>query len=202
MQLPTWRPARRSHRSVSTCCGSHSAPALWGGTGTDVQHSFFQWLHQGTHPVPVEFVVPVRTQQAIGNQQTLLVGNALAQAQALLVGRSAEQIRREVAGQGLNASEIDALVAARQCPGNRTSTTLLLPSVDAEQLGALLALYEHRTYIESLLWQVNAFDQWGVELGKTLAKPITAALAGEALLPMGTDASTEMLVARARRLGG
>jgi len=181
---------------------STSAPALWGGTGTDVQHSFFQWLHQGTHPVPVEFVVPVRTQQAIGNQQTLLVGNALAQAQALLVGRSAEQIRREVAGQGLNASEIDALVAARQCPGNRTSTTLLLPSVDAEQLGALLALYEHRTYIESLLWQVNAFDQWGVELGKTLAKPITAALAGEALLPMGTDASTEMLVARARRLGG
>ena len=177
-----------------------SAPALWGGTGTDVQHSFFQWLHQGTHPVPVEFVVPVRAQQALGNQQTLLVGNALAQAQALLVGRSAEQIRRELSGQGLDASEIDALVAARHCPGNRTSTTLLLPSVDAEQLGALLALYEHRTYIESLLWGVNAFDQWGVELGKTLAKPITAALAGEALLPIGTDASTETLTARARRL--
>ena len=181
---------------------SSSAPALWGGTGTDAQHSFFQWLHQGTHPVPVEFVVPVRALEAMGNQQTLLVGNALAQAQALLVGRSAEQIRRELSGRGLDGSEIDALVAARHCPGNRTSTTLLLPSVDPGQLGALLALYEHRTYIESLLWQVNAFDQWGVELGKTLAKPITAALAGEALLPMGTDASTEALVARARRLAG
>jgi len=179
-----------------------SAPALWGGTGTDVQHSFFQWLHQGTHPVPVEFVVPVRASEPIEDQQTLLIGNALAQAQALLVGRPAEQIRRELAGQGLGAGELDALVAARQCPGNRTSTTLLLPSIDAEQLGALLALYEHRTYIESLLWQVNAFDQWGVELGKGLAKPIIAALAGEALLPMGTDASTEALVARARRLAG
>ncbi len=177
-----------------------SAPALWGGTGTDAQHSFFQWLHQGTHAVPVEFVVPVRARQPIGNQQALLVANALAQAQALLVGRSAEQVRRDLAGQGLAASEVDMLVAARVCPGNRGSTTLLLPIVDAWQLGALLALWEHRTYVESLLWQVNAFDQWGVELGKTLAKPIAAALAGEALLPLGTDASTETLVAKARRL--
>jgi len=177
-----------------------SAPGLWGGTGTDSQHSFFQWLHQGTHSVPVEFVVPVRARQPIGNQQTLLVANALAQAQALLVGRSAEQVRRELAGQGLASSEVDTLVAARVCPGNRGSTTLLLPVVDAWQLGALLALYEHRTYVESLLWQVNAFDQWGVELGKSLANPIAAALAGEALLPIGTDASTETLVAQARRL--
>ena len=181
---------------------STSAPALWGGTGTDTQHSFFQWLHQGTHPVPVEFVVPVRARRPIANQQTLLVGNALAQAQALLIGRSAEQIRRELSDKGLSESESAMLVAARVCPGDRPSTTLLLPAVDAEQLGALLALYEHRTYVESLLWQVNAFDQWGVELGKTLAKPITAALSGEALLPVGTDASTEALVARARRLAG
>jgi glucose-6-phosphate isomerase len=177
-----------------------SAPALWGGTGTDAQHSFFQWLHQGTHPVPVEFVVPVRAPNAAGNRQTLLVANALAQAQALLVGRSAEQVRRELSRLGLPTSEVDMLVAARVCPGNRGSTTLLLPVVDAWQVGALLALYEHRTYVESLLWQVNAFDQWGVELGKTLAKPIAAALAGEALLPIGTDASTERLVAEARRL--
>lgn len=177
-----------------------SAPALWGGTGTDAQHSFFQWLHQGTHPVPVEFVVPVRARDSRGSQQTLLVANALAQAQALLVGRSAEQVRRELVERGLAAGEVDMLVAARVCPGNRGSTSLLLPTIDASNLGALLALYEHRTYVESLLWQVNAFDQWGVELGKTLAKPIAAALAGEALLPLGTDASTEALVAQARRL--
>jgi glucose-6-phosphate isomerase len=177
-----------------------SAPALWGGTGTDAQHSFFQWLHQGTHPVPVEFVVPVRARRSLGNQQTLLVANALAQSQALLVGRSAEQVRRELVGRGLAAGEVDTFVAARVCPGNRGSTTLLLPTIDAFNLGALLALYEHRTYVESLLWQVNAFDQWGVELGKTLAKPIAAALAGEALLPIGTDASTEALVTHARQL--
>ena len=179
---------------------STSAPALWGGTGTDTQHSFFQWLHQGTHPVPVEFVVPVRTRSGARNPQRLLVANALAQAQALLVGRSAEQVRRELREKGVPAGEIDMLVAARVCPGNRASTTMLLPIVDATNLGALLALYEHRTYVESLLWQVNAFDQWGVELGKTLATPISAALAGEALLPMGTDASTEALVGKARRL--
>jgi glucose-6-phosphate isomerase len=177
-----------------------SAPALWGGTGTDAQHSFFQWLHQGTHPVPVEFVVPVRARNPSGNQQTLLVANALAQAQALLIGRSAAQVRRELVERGLSAGEADMRVAARACPGNRGSTTLLLPTIDASNLGALLALYEHRTYVESLLWQINAFDQWGVELGKTLAQPIASALAGEALLPMGTDASTEGLVTQARRL--
>ena len=177
-----------------------SAPALWGGTGTDAQHSLFQWLHQGTHPVPVEFVVPVRARHPLANQQTLLVANALAQAQALLVGRSPQTVRRELMGEGLDAAEVDAAVAARVCPGNRPSTTLLLPSLGAFELGALLSLYEHRTYIESLLCEVNAFDQWGVELGKALAKPIASALAGESLLPSGTDASTEALVAHARRL--
>ena len=177
-----------------------SVPALWGGQGTDTQHSFFQWLHQGTHSVPVEFVVPVRARKPLANQQALLVANALAQAQALLVGRSPEQVRREISGQGLSPTEVDMQVAARVCPGNRSSTTLLLPQVDAWQLGALIALWEHRTYVESLLWQINAFDQWGVELGKTLAKPIAAALAGESLLPIGTDASTEALVAQAREL--
>ena len=177
-----------------------TAPALWGATGTDAQHSFFQWLHQGTHPAPVEFVVPVRARYPVGNQQTLLVANALAQAQALLVGRSPERIRRELSSLGLSPSEADAGIAARVCLGNRSSTMLLLPVLDAWQLGALLALYEHRTYVEALLWQINPFDQWGVELGKTLAKPIASALAGEALLPPGTDASTEALVAHARRL--
>jgi glucose-6-phosphate isomerase len=177
-----------------------SAPSLWGGTGTDAQHSFFQWLHQGTHPTPVEFVVPVRARHAIGEQQALLVANALAQAQALLVGRSPATIRRELADSGLAGSALDSAVAARVCPGNRPSTTILLPSVDAWNLGALLALYEHRTYVESLLCGINAFDQWGVELGKTLAKPIAEALLHDAPLPPGVDASTEALVAHARRL--
>jgi glucose-6-phosphate isomerase len=177
-----------------------STPSLWGGTGTDAQHSFFQWLHQGTHVTPVEFVVPVRARRPIGEQQSLLVANALAQAQALLVGRPPSTVRRELAGSGLSSGALDAAVAARVCPGNRPSTMLMLPIVDARNLGALIALYEHRTYVESLLYGINAFDQWGVELGKTLAKPIARALEGDSMAAQALDASTRDLVAHARDL--
>ena len=177
-----------------------TSPALWGSTGTDGQHAFFQWLHQGTHEVPVEFIVPVRARQPIADQQTLLVANALAQAQALLVGRDDETIRRELAPGGLTGAALDAAIAARRCPGNRPSTTLLLPTLDARNLGALLALYEHRTFVEGVLFGINSFDQWGVELGKSLARPLVAALASNAPLPSATDASTRALTAQVQRL--
>ena len=177
-----------------------STPSLWGEPGTDAQHSFFQWLHQGTHPSPVEFVVPVRARHAIGDQQRLLVANALAQAQALAAGRTPETVRRELAGSGLEGAALDAAVAARVCPGNRPSTTILLPQVDPWHLGALIALYEHRTYVEGLLYGINSFDQWGVELGKTLAKPIARALVEGTALPDDADASTRALVAHAQAL--
>ena len=174
--------------------------ALWGDVGTDSQHAFFQWLHQGTHEAPVEFIVPVRAQHPLGDQQTLLVANALAQAQALLVGRTEASVRAELAAANLSATELDAAVNARRCPGNRASTTLLLPTVDARTLGALLALYEHRTFVEGVLYGINSFDQWGVELGKTLAKPIVAALADNVPLAEDVDPSTRALVAHVRRL--
>ncbi len=177
-----------------------STPSLWGEPGTDAQHSFFQWLHQGTHPSPVEFVVPVRARHPLGDQQRLLVANALAQAQALAAGRTPESVRRELAGSGLEGAALDAAVAARVCPGNRPSTTILLPQVDPHHLGALVALYEHRTYVEGLLYGINSFDQWGVELGKTLARPIARALLEGAALPGDVDASTRALVAHARAL--
>src|SRR5262249_9286324 len=146
-----------------------TAPALWGDVGTDSQHAFFQWLHQGTCEAPVEFIVPVRARHPLRDQQTLLVANALAQAQALLVGRDDATLRAELAPHGLTGEELEAAIAARRCPGNRASTTLLLPELDARNLGRLLALYEHRTYVEGVLYGINSFDQWGVELGKTLA---------------------------------
>ncbi|HET9046389.1 MAG TPA: glucose-6-phosphate isomerase [Casimicrobiaceae bacterium] len=177
-----------------------TAAGLWGDTGTDSQHAFFQWLHQGTHNVPVEFVVPVRAQQPLANQQTLLVGNALAQAQALLVGRLTDDVQREMEAAGFTGAALASAVAARECPGNRASTTLLLPTLDAHNLGALLALYEHRTFVESVLMGINAFDQWGVELGKTLAKPIIAALEGDAAREASLDPSTRALIAHARSL--
>jgi glucose-6-phosphate isomerase len=177
-----------------------TAPALWGDVGTDSQHAFFQWLHQGTHEVPVEFVVPVRARHPLDDQQVLLVANALAQAQALLVGRGEDAIRAELAPRAIAGEALDAAIAARRSPGNRPSTMLLLPVLDARNLGALLALYEHRTFVEGVLYGINSFDQWGVELGKSLARPIVAALRHAAPLPEGTDASTRALVTRARAL--
>ena len=176
-----------------------TAAAVWGAVGTDSQHAFFQWLHQGTDEVPVEFVVPLRAAHPLAQQQTLLVGNALAQAQALLEGRDDATLRAELAPLGLNAAALDAAIAARRCPGDRASTTLLLPRLDALELGALLAFYEHRTFVESILFGINAFDQWGVELGKQLAGPLVAALLADAPLPAATDASTRALWAFARR---
>ena len=190
----------KSVRRDGTPVDATTAPALWGDVGTDSQHAFFQWLHQGTQEVPVEFIVPVRAAHPLGDQQTLLVANALAQTQALMAGRGELALRNELSTQGLAGGELDAAVAARRCPGNRASTTLLLPQLDARNLGALLALYEHRTFVEGMLYGINSFDQWGVELGKTLAKPIVAALADAAPLPDDTDGSTRELVARARSL--
>ncbi|MBS0327236.1 MAG: glucose-6-phosphate isomerase [Proteobacteria bacterium] len=183
-----------------------TAPTVWGGAGTDSQHSFFQWLHQGGHEVPVEFIVPVAAAGAGGallgdaERQRMLVANALAQAEALMCGRDGEPLRRELASQGLEGTRLEAGIAARRCPGNRASMTLLIPRLDPRALGALLALYEHRTFVEAIMYGVNPFDQWGVEIGKALAKPIEAALAGRAAAIDGTDASTRRLVERARRL--
>jgi glucose-6-phosphate isomerase len=190
----------KSVRRDGTPIDTTTAPALWGDVGTDSQHAFFQWLHQGTQEVPVEFIVPVRASHPLGEQQTLLVANALAQAQALMRGRGEVALRKELSAQGFAGAELDAGVAARRCPVNRASTTLLLPQLDARNLGALLALYEHRTFVEGMLYGINSFDQWGVELGKTLAKPIVAALADAVPLPDDADASTRELVARARSL--
>ncbi|TMH55199.1 MAG: glucose-6-phosphate isomerase, partial [Betaproteobacteria bacterium] len=179
--------------------GHASAPAVWGGTGTDSQHAFFQWLHQGTHTVPVEFIVPVRTAHPLGDQQSLLVANALAQAEALMVGKSLAVVRAELAAKGLPPEAIDAQAAHRVCPGDRPSTTLLLPELDARRLGQLLSLYEHRTFVEGVLCGINSFDQWGVELGKALAAPLVSALA-DGTPPDGADASTLNLMAHARSM--
>jgi glucose-6-phosphate isomerase len=190
----------KSVRRDGTPIDGPTAPALWGDVGTDSQHAFFQWLHQGTHEVPVEFIVPVRATHPLRDQQTLLVANALAQAQALMVGRDGVALRTEMLAQGLANGELDQAIAARRCTGNRASTMLLLPKLDAHSLGALLALYEHRTFVEGVLYGINSFDQWGVELGKTLAKPIATALAGSAPLGEDVDPSTRALVAHVRKL--
>jgi glucose-6-phosphate isomerase len=167
-----------------------TAPAWWGAAGTDAQHAFFQGLHQGTREAPVEFIVPVASSVGAPHAQTLLVANALAQAQALLAGRRPR------------SADAAALDESRDCPGDRASTTLLLPRLDARVLGQLLALYEHRTLVEATFFGIHPFDQFGVELGKALAAPLVAALADGTPLPAATDASTRGLVDKVRALRG
>jgi len=177
-----------------------TAPAIWGSPGTDGQHAYFQWLHQGTSTAAVEFIVPIRAAHPIGEQQSLLIANALAQAQALLRGKSLDEARAEVARAAASpAASADALAASRACPGNRPSTMLLLPELNARRLGQLIALFEHRTFVEGVLLGINSFDQWGVELGKALAGPLFAALKNGAE-PAGADPSTRGLAAHVNAL--
>jgi glucose-6-phosphate isomerase len=175
-------------------------PVLWGEAGTDAQHSFFQALHQGTGVNPVEFVVPVPVRADPEGRGTALLANALAQAEALMRGRSLEESRAELAAQGLPEEEADTLARHRVHPGNRPSTTILLPRLTPHAFGALVALYEHKTAVLGWLWRINSYDQWGVELGKQLATRTEAMLDGRETPPSTMDASTADLIRRVRAL--
>jgi glucose-6-phosphate isomerase len=176
-----------------------TSPALWGDVGTNAQHAFFQMLHQGPAVHPVDFILPIAPDHhEFRGLQRLLVANCLAQSAALMGGRDAAAVRAELARRGLSGESLEAAVPHRVFPGNRPSNTLLLPMLDPYHLGALLALYEHRTFVESVIWEINAFDQWGVELGKQIAGRIAAALDGGESDSL--DPSTRALMAIAGRL--
>ena len=174
-----------------------TGPVVWGQPGTDAQHSFFQLIHQGTRTVPVDFILPLRSHHPLGDHHAKLVANALAQAQALMRGRTEEEARAELEGTGMSPGEIDALLPHRIFPGNRPSNMLLVDQLTPYALGALIALYEHKVFVQGVIWGVNSFDQWGVELGKQLAGKILKGLADEGAVE-DADASTADLVARYR----
>lgn len=171
---------------------------LWGAAGTIGQHSFHQLLHQGTHRIPADFILPLRPAAtclpADIEQHRHLVANCLGQSQAMLEGRTASQVRDELQKQGLATQDIESLVAHKVIVGNNPHSIISFDELNAETLGALIALYEHKVYVQSVIWQTNAFDQWGVELGKALSKPIFDALSEKA--PASFDASTDQLVTR------
>jgi glucose-6-phosphate isomerase len=154
-----------------------TSPVLWGEPGTNGQHAYYQMLHQGTDVVPMEFVAVKTARHNLAAHQPLLLANVLAQAQALMVGKS------DAGGH-------------KHFPGNRPSTMLLLDDLTPASLGALIALQEHRVFVSGSLWGINSFDQWGVELGKVLAKDIEARLASGDVT--GLDGSTAGLLARLR----
>ena len=177
-----------------------TVPVVWGEVGTNAQHAFFQALHQGTDVVPVEFVGVVEPAHELRENHDALLANLLAQGASLALGKTTAEALAEASGG--DAAGRAALAAQRTFPGNRPSTTVLMDRLDPESLGALLALHEHKVLVQSAIWGVNAFDQWGVELGKQIARSITPALR-EDVAATAFDASTSGLIAeiRARRQG-
>ncbi|MES0874045.1 glucose-6-phosphate isomerase [Sinimarinibacterium thermocellulolyticum] len=168
-----------------------TTPVLWGSVGTNAQHAYFQMLHQGPAVHAIDFILPQVADHPFDEMQRMLVANCLAQSAALMRGRSADDVRAELAAAGWSGEALERAIAHRVCPGNRPSNTVLLPRLDAYHLGALLALYEHRCFVQSVIWNINAFDQWGVELGKQLAQRIA-----DPQQLAGLDASTRTLWSR------
>jgi glucose-6-phosphate isomerase len=170
-----------------------SGPVVWGEPGTNGQHAFFQLIHQGTQVVPCEFMVAAQGHEPdLAHHHTLLVANCLAQSEALMRGRSMNEARALMAEKGLSGKELERQAAHRVFPGNRPSTTLVYDKLTPRRLGQIVALYEHRVFVEGVMLGINSFDQWGVELGKVLAKEIEPVLeSGET---SGKDGSTAQLV--------
>ncbi len=181
-----------------------SAPVLWGAAGTIGQHSFHQLLHQGTRLCPVDFILPLAPAGAdVDGRHARLVANCLAQSRALMVGRSEEEARQSLDQRGHSDAEATALAPHLAMPGNRPHSILSFPQLTPRALGALLALYEHRTFCSSVLWDINAFDQWGVELGKEIGRQVHDAMSGTPLgekisQPGGLDSATDAMIRRWR----
>ena len=171
----------------------HSGPVVWGDPGTNGQHAFYQLIHQGTRVVPCDFMVAREGHEPdLAHQHRLLVANCLAQSEALLRGRSLDEARAKIAGK-FEGDELDRQARHRVFPGNRPSTTLVYPRLTPHVLGQIIALYEHRVFVEGVILGINSYDQWGVELGKELALALDPVLKGEKSAD-DKDGSTQQLV--------
>lgn len=166
---------------------------IWGGPGTNGQHAYHQLLHQGTVLIPVDFIFSLKTHNPLNNHHALLLANCLSQSRALMVGKTLEQAHEELIKKGCSEQAAATLAPHKVIPGNRPSNTLVMDELNPVTLGALIALYEHKVFTQSVLWGINAFDQWGVELGKQLSDDIYRAMAcGERDAHL--DASTAHLI--------
>ena len=170
-----------------------TGPIIWGEPGTNGQHAFYQLIHQGTQLVPCDFIAPARSHHPLNAHHPILLANVFAQAEALMRGKSVTEAQAEMAAAGMEEDEIAALLPHRVFPGNRPSSTFLLEEITPRTLGMLIALYEHKVFVQGVIWGINSFDQWGVELGKQLA----GAILPELVTPepvTSHDASTNGLI--------
>ncbi len=174
-----------------------TCPVVWGECGTNAQHAYFQLLHQGTDVTPIDFIAALRATHDLPGHHDALLANCFAQSEAFMKGKTADEVRADLAGQSLSDEQIEALVPHKTFPGNRPSNTILMDQLTPVALGALIALYEHKTFVQGVIWDVNSFDQWGVELGKVLAKNIQSELTGD-VKPERHDSSTNGLIFMAK----
>lgn len=172
---------------------------LWGGVGTNGQHAFHQLLHQGNVFIPVDFIAVATSHHNYDNHQQALLANCFAQSQALMFGQSYDMVYNELLNSGLSEVQAKQLAPHKVIPGNRPSTTILLDELSPYTLGALIALYEHKIFVQGVLWDINSYDQWGVELGKKLGKNILKAMSDDSSAEyQNLDESTKWLIAKVK----
>ena len=169
-----------------------TGPIIWGGEGTNGQHAFHQLMHQGNTVIPADFILPVKPSHDDVEHHQMLAANCFAQTQALMQGETASEVKQKLIAGGMDEQQAEALSQHKLMPGNRPSNTLLMESLSPRQLGSLVALYEHKVFVQGVVWQVNSFDQWGVELGKVLGNGVLDALKGQSVDSL--DSSTQQLV--------
>jgi len=180
---------RRDKKTVDYATG----PVLWGEPGTNGQHSFYQLLHHGTQLIPADFLAPARSQNPLGEHHAILLSNFFAQTEALMQGKTAAEARAELEAAGIAGRKLEQLVPHKVFPGNRPTNSILFKQLDPATLGTLIALYEHKVFVQGVIWNINSFDQWGVELGKQLAQKIQPELKDNASVT-AHDSSTNGLI--------
>lgn len=173
----------------------HTGPIVWGEPGTNGQHAFYQLIHQGTRMVPADFLIPAQSQHPIRNNlhHKILVANFLAQTEALMKGKTTEEAKKELEAGGLSGDKLEKILPHKVFQGNKPTNSIIFKKLSPYTLGALIAMYEHKIFIQGVMWEINSFDQWGVELGKQLAKKIEAELQDSAEVT-SHDSSTNGLI--------
>jgi glucose-6-phosphate isomerase len=186
-----------SHTEVDYATG----PIIWGSEGTNGQHSFHQLIHQGTVLVPADFMLPLKVPNQDDTHHAMLASNCFGQTQALMQGKTFEECKTDLASKGLDDATLESLSTHKTMPGNKPSNTLLFNQVDPKTLGALVAMYEHKVFVQGAIWGVNSFDQWGVELGKELGNQVLDTLVNTNA-DLNFDASTNQLISKFRKANG
>jgi glucose-6-phosphate isomerase len=176
-----------------------TGPIIWGEPGTNGQHAFYQLIHQGTKMIPCDFIAPVISQNPVGDHHTKLMSNFFAQPEALMNGKTYGQVEAELKQAGFSEEEIAFHAPYRVFDGNKPTNSILVKQITPETLGALIAMYEHKIFVQGIIWNVYSFDQWGVELGKVLAKKILPELSGTEKIS-SHDSSTNGLINYFNRL--